>query len=189
MLSAQHVVEPLMMMQLQDHLRLRRSERWYVIQYLARQERLAILNLEAQNFRIFFPQMMKTVRHARKIHEKRVAVFPGYFFVALDLDKDRWRSINGTYGVAHLIMSQTRPIPTPQGLVEDLIGELDADGNLHLDRDLVAGQRVRVNTGPFASVLGKIASLDDKGRARVLLDIMCGAVVATVPRGALEPAD
>lgn len=42
--------------------------------------------------------------------------------------------------------------------------------------------------GAFAQVLGRIAGLDDKGRARVLLEIMGGAVAPTLERAALERA-
>lgn len=171
-----------------EKLSLRDGERWFVVQYLSRQENTAVLNLKAQKFQVFFPQMIKTVRHARQLRQKRVAVFPGYLFIALDLERDRWRSVNGTFGVARLLMSQTRPLPTPEGLVEALISHLDERDNLRLDSDLEVGQRVRVNSGPFASLVGQIASLDDKGRARILLEIMSGAVVATLPRSSLEPA-
>ena len=44
------------------------------------------------------------MRHARKILNVRAPLFPGYLFVSLDLTRDRWRSINSTYGVLGLIM-------------------------------------------------------------------------------------
>ncbi len=164
------------------------GERWYVVQYLAHRENTAALNLKAQGFRLFFPQMMKTVRHARKLVEKRVALFPGYMFVGLDPMRSRWRSINGTFGVARLITVEHRPTPVPRGFVEDVIDCLDENNNFHLNRGLQPGQRVRVTNGPFASIIGHIASFDDKGRARVLLEIMSGEVVTSLATAALEPA-
>lgn len=163
------------------------NERWYVVQYLSRHERMAVLNLEAQNFRVFFPQMLRSVRHARQLRVKRTAVFPGYLFTALDLDRDRWRSINGTLGVARLLMTQTRPVPVPVGLVEELISNLDENGDMDMRRSLTVGQSVRVKEGPFTSLIGEIATLDEKGRARILLKIMSGAVVTTLESKLLEP--
>src|SRR5277367_4580277 len=79
------------------------SERWFLVQTQAKREFGAALQLEAQEFRIFLPHVLKTVRHARKTRTIKAAAFPGYLFVALDIRRDRWRSINGTIGVSRLI--------------------------------------------------------------------------------------
>lgn len=164
------------------------GQRWYVVQTLANREMIAKLNLEAQAFRTFLPQTLKTVRHARKLRTVKAAVFPGYQFVALDVTRDRWRSVNGTHGVTRLIMTDTTPTPVPEGVVESLIRYLDPSGVCRFDRDLVEGQSVRVTAGPFAQAMGRILSLDAKGRVRALLDIMGGQVVATLERSALTAA-
>jgi transcriptional antiterminator RfaH len=87
--------------------------RWYVAQTIARRELFALGELEAQSFRAFCPYVMRTVRHARKARTVRSAFFPGYLFVALDLARDRWRSINGTLGVKRLLVDgDGAPLPT-----------------------------------------------------------------------------
>jgi transcription antitermination factor NusG len=165
------------------------DERWFVAQTIARREIGAAFQLERQGFKVFLPQMVKTVRHARKFHTVRAAVFPGYVFVAFALGRDRWRSINGTIGVSRLIMGENLPIPVPQGLVETLMVYRDSEGLCRFDRELKPGDAVRVVNGPLAHIVGTIASLDDKGRARVLLDLMGGQVVTTVETQALQRAD
>jgi transcriptional antiterminator RfaH len=164
------------------------TTRWYVAQTLARREMGAVVQLERQGFHTFLPQMLKTVRHARQLRTVRAAVFPGYVFVRLDPARDPWRAVNGTINVSRLIMAEDAPLPVPRGIVEALIAYRDATGLCRFDRDLQAGETVRVIAGPFAQVLGRIAGLDDKGRARVLLEIMGGAVMTTLERGALERA-
>jgi transcriptional antiterminator RfaH len=164
------------------------NPRWYVAQTLARRELGAALQLQRQGFQTFLPQMLKTVRHARKLRTVRTAVFPGYVFVRLDLSRDPWRSVNGTINVSRLVMAEDRPLPVPGGVVEALATYGDASGLCHFDRDLKVDDKVRVVAGPFAQIIGRIATLDDKGRARVLLEIMGGAVMATLERGALERA-
>lgn len=116
------------------------EERWYVVQALARREPIAKMRLEAQGYRIFLPQMIKTVRHARKMRQARVAVFPGYLFVAFNPLKDRWRSINGTIGVARIITANEVPAPVPRGIVETLVSHMDNFGICRFDHDL---KRVR----------------------------------------------
>lgn len=168
--------------------RLRSGERWYVVQTTANREAIAKLNLEAQGFATFGPQVLKTVRHARKLRTIRAALFPGYQFVALDLMRDRWRSVNGTRGVTRLIMGEDAPLPVPSGVVEALIDRLDQSGVCRFDRDLIEGQTIRVASGPFAEAIGHIISLDARGRVRALLDIMGGQVMTTLERSALTAA-
>lgn len=162
------------------------GDRWYAAQTLALREQIAVGHLGAQGFRVFLPQQMRTVKHARKLLKVRRAVFPGYVFVTFNPERDRWRSINGTVGVSRLVMAGDRPLPVPRGVVEKLIDCVDENGLCHLDAGLVPGQPVRVISGPLAELIGKLASLDDKGRVRVLLEIMGGEVVTTLDRSALE---
>jgi hypothetical protein len=114
------------------------GERWYVACSLQRQEAKAELNLLRQGFRAFSPRMTKTVRRARKLRGVRGAAFPSYMFVLLDLDRDLWRSINGTFGVASL-MARERPQAGPFGVVEQLLDCAGDDGLLRFDRDFAGG--------------------------------------------------
>jgi transcriptional antiterminator RfaH len=164
------------------------DERWYVVRSAPRQEARAEFQLLLQGFRTFMPRMTKTVRHARKLRTVNSAVFPTYMFVMLDAGRDRWRSVNGTFGVASLIMGGETPQPVPFGVVEQLLDYTEDDGLLRLDRDLREGQSVRVVSGPFANAFGRLERLDANGRVRVLLDIMGGKVPAVIDRSALEAA-
>src|ERR1700694_1974440 len=79
---------------------LAREGRWFAVQSLARRERWAAKHLRNQNFSVFLPCRRTTRRHARKLETILAPFFPGYLFVSLDLARDRWRSVNGTFGVA-----------------------------------------------------------------------------------------
>lgn len=164
------------------------GERWYVAQTLAKREAGAAAQLAAQGFGVFTPRVVKTVRHARKLRTVLAPAFPGYLFVALDLARDRWRSVNGTFGVARMVMGEETPMPVPTGVVESLLSYVDATGVCRFDRDLVEGQVVRVTVGPFAQAIGELVRLDANGRVRVLLEIMGGKVAATLERSSLVAA-
>jgi transcriptional antiterminator RfaH len=164
------------------------AERWYAVQTIARRESGAEIQLEAQGFRVFLPRELKSVRHARKFRTVHAPLFPGYLFVSLDLQRDRWRSINGTRGVACLVMAENAPAPVPCGVVEALISCIDDKGLCRRDRALVEGQNVRVTFGPLAQAVGLLIGLDAKDRVRVLLEILGGRVVTTIERCALEVA-
>lgn len=164
------------------------DERWYVVRTLSRREARAEMQLLAQGFRTFSPRVAKTVRHARKLRAVIAPIFPTYIFVVLDLQTDPWRSVNGTYGVASLLMAGELPEPVPRGVVEQLLEYTDEGGVARFDRDLREGQSVRVTAGPFARALGRLERLDANGRVRVLLDIMGGKVPVLLDRSGLEAA-
>ena len=169
-------------------LHLASGERWFVVQTLAKNERRAQFHLVEQGFRTFLPTAMRAVRHARKVSNVKTAVFPGYFFVILDLERDRWRSVNGTPGVCRLIQNESAPTPAPPGVVEALLEYLDASGVCRFDRDLVVGQRVRIVSGPLVSNIGKLTRLDGNGRVRVLLELLNSRIPVTLDLEGLEAA-
>ena len=164
------------------------SERWFVARVLAHQENRAQLNLYRLGFRSFMPRLRRTVRHARRLRDTLQPLFPGYIFVIIDLSKDRWRSINGTFGVASLIMGAEQPTPVPPHVVEALVASCESCGAVRLDDGLEIGQNVRILSGPFADALCRLAHLDDRGRVRVLLEIMGMEVAVQLDRSAIAPA-
>jgi transcriptional antiterminator RfaH len=161
------------------------ERRWYLVRTLTNREAFAAAHLERQGFAVFLPRQPKTVRHARRIRTSLAAYFPGYLFVTLDLARQRWRSINGTLGVSHLIGAGDRPTPVPKGVVEALIEAAD-ELSVLAGPPLQAGQRVRIVAGAFADQLAVIERLDDAGRVRVLLEIVSGQVAVTLARGLLS---
>jgi transcription elongation factor/antiterminator RfaH len=165
------------------------GERWYAVRTLPGREMRARAQLENQEFRTFLPRGLKTVRHARKFATVTAAFFPQYLFVMLDLARHRWRSINGTLGVASLVMQGDLPHPVPHGVVETLVDLTDARGLLQFGQELQIGDRVRVTAGPFAEKFAICARLDDSDRARVLLDIMGGQIAVSIGRDYLRAAE
>jgi len=162
--------------------------RWRLVRALTGREVFAAEQLERQGFVTFLPKQLKTVRHARKVRIALGAYFPGYLFVELDLAKHRWRSVNGTLGVTHLVGSEDRPAAVPRGVVEALIEAADPRGVL-TGPPLQAGQKVRIIAGAFADQLAVIERLDDAGRVRVLLDIINRQVAVSVTRDFLSVSD
>jgi len=173
---------------LSSSLELAPGERWFVARALAHQETRAQLNLRRLGFRSFVPRLRRTVRHARQLRDTLHPLFPGYIFVIIDLSKQRWRTINGTFGVASLIMGPERPKPAPSGVVEGLVASCEPGGTVLLDDGLEIGQTVRIVSGPFAETLCRLAHLDDRGRVRVLLEIMGMEVAAQLDRSSIAPA-
>ena len=164
------------------------AERWYVVRTLAQRERLAVQQLTNQGYRVFLPAHLKTRRHARKVETISAPLFPRYLFTILDRTRDRWRSINGTFGVERLLMSADGPQAVPCGLVESLILAADEYGTVRFDFALHEGQSVKVVAGPFADVIGRLEQLNGKDRVTVLLELLGGTLKVAMPRTFLAPA-
>jgi transcriptional antiterminator RfaH len=161
--------------------------RWYLVHTVPNREGLAFQQLARQKFTPFLPRIMKSVHHARRIQTKLAAYFPGYLFVQLDLARDRWRSVNGTFGVAYLVGPGDQPQPVPVGVVEALLSCSDHRGVIALG-EFQRGQRVRMTAGPFAEQIGVLDRLDATGRVRVLLEIMGGLTPVEARRDYLVTA-
>jgi transcriptional antiterminator RfaH len=158
------------------------ATRWYAVHTQPNREARAKNQLENQAYEVFLPRRLKTVRHARKLSNVAAPFFPRYLFIRLDLTRDRWRSVNGTFGVTRLVMQGDLPHPVPRGVVETMIAAIDPKGFLCLEESLKMGSQVRLLAGPFAEQLGTLDRLDDSGRVRVLLEIMGATVPVQLER-------
>lgn len=163
------------------------GERWFLVRTQPQREMWADEQLRRQGFVTYIPRTERTIRHARKLLTRTAAFFPCYLFVRLDLSRDRWRAINGTFGVSYLVTSGDRPTPVPVGVVEDLIA---AGGELGLIAPPAAlpGQTVRIVAGPFSDQIGVVQRLDGPGRVRLLLDLMGGKVSVVTSERAMVAA-
>lgn len=165
------------------------DQRWLCVKTQPRKELYAAENLKLQSYRCFLPTLMKTVRHARKVTKVKSALFPTYLFVEVDLDVQRWRPIRSTFGVSDLIMEGDRPKLVPFGVVEALENATNDDGHVDFRHDVKIGQEVRLLSGPFFNLVGRLESLDDRGRVAVLLDILGGQRRVFAERTALQPVE
>jgi transcription elongation factor/antiterminator RfaH len=162
---------------------------WYVAMTQPRQEELAVINLERQNFYSFLPRQWVLRRHRSDYKRVLQPVFPSYVFVRLDLDHDRWRSINGTYGVAKLLSFGEKPTCVPTSLVETLQLSTAPDGSLVSKTRLCPGDSVRLIDGPLADRLGVLETLDPKGRVNILLELLGGNLRVRADASKIERAD
>ena len=160
---------------------------WYCVQTLATKETLAAHHLRRQDFEVFLPRLLKGRRHARRYDTVLTPLFPGYLFVRMDPQRQRWRAINGTFGVVRLILAGDAPLAVPRGVVESLLEACDRVGVLRAERHdlLKLNDEVRILVGPFAERIARVARLDARGRVELLLELLGGSVLLTLPRSAV----
>jgi transcription elongation factor/antiterminator RfaH len=164
------------------------ERRWFAVLTLPNREAQAALQLKRQDFAAYLPLRLKSVRHARRTETRLKPLFPRYLFVDLDTSRARWRSINGTFGVAHLVSFGEAPTPVPVGVVESLLAMSDGAGVVRFEDHLQPGNVVRLAAGPFAEQLGVLARLDGADAVRVLLELMGRSVEVRAPRHLVLPA-
>ena len=118
-----------------------------------------------------------------------VPFFPSYIFVSLDLARDSWHSINGTYCVNKLIGfgtgQYTTPAPAPVGMVEQFQALSSASGDLKFAESLSPGDQVRVVGGTFANMHGVLEQASGAERVIVLMNILSQATRVSMNRNEL----
>jgi transcriptional antiterminator RfaH len=161
---------------------------WFAVQTQSRSEEKAHHHLVSQGFMIYLPRYRRRVRHARRIETVLRPLFPGYLFVQFDPEWTRWRAINGTVGVHHILTNGELPQRVPEAIVQEIKAREDETGAVTLlPSSLAPGQRVRLIDGPLAEVSGLFEEAQDDKRV-VLLFTLMGRSVRVVASSAVVAA-
>src|SRR5882724_10664674 len=96
------------------------SVQWYVVHTRAQGEDRADFNLRRQGFATYLPRYLRARRHARRTETVARPLFPRYLFVALDVARDRWLTVQSTFGVSSLVIVGNDPVPLPAGVVDEI---------------------------------------------------------------------
>ncbi len=162
---------------------------WYLVHTKPRQEHTARLNLERQGYGVYLP----LTKVPRRRGDRRIAtlgpLFPRYLFVALDLVHDNAAPIRSTVGVSALVRFGQDVTPVPDKLIATLREREGPDGVHHWAmRPVVPGARVRIAGGKLHGYEGIFLARSGRERATVLIELLGGAVRATVEAEHLESA-
>lgn len=152
-------------------------------------ELVAQRHLLDQGYEVYMPKFKKICRHARKVEEKIVPLFPRYIFVGMDLNTAGWRSVNGTRGISHLLMSNDlKPAKVPTRIIDDLKAQEIGEGIVPAASlvNFVKGEKFRILDGAFRDQMATFESMDDKSRIQLLLTFMGRDMKITLPIYAVE---
>jgi transcriptional antiterminator RfaH len=147
---------------------------WYVVQTQINAEAKAARNLLRQGFEIYLPKYLKRRSHARKIEKVAAPLFPRYMFVQIDMATQRWRSIQSTFGVSHLVLQGSDPARVAPQVINSLKAREGEGGYVTLDKrpKFALGEKVRVLAGVFAENFGLFDGMADRERIAILLDLL-----------------
>jgi transcriptional antiterminator RfaH len=163
---------------------------WYVVQTQINAEAKAARNLVRQGFEIYLPRYLRRRSHARKIERVPSPLFPRYLFVQIDVATQRWRSIQSTFGVSHLVLQGDDPARVAPEVVDSLRAREDEGGYVKLDErsKFAPGDKVRVLAGVFAENLGLFDGMADRDRIAILLDLLGRKVRVSLDVGMVAAA-
>jgi transcriptional antiterminator RfaH len=158
---------------------------WTVLATKFQQEQRALHHVERQGFEHYAPMTKslvfaassKTSSSPGSGTERREFLFPGYIFVRVsvgsaDEPRSRWRSLNGTRGVARMFLHDELPVRVPDGELDYFRKLEDASGFVVLPSPIGTGSVVSILRGPLAGLRGVVAGMDTPARCRILTTLL-----------------
>lgn len=162
---------------------------WYVAQTQPNKETLSAQHLRNQGFDVYLPLYQKLRRHAGRAEVVATALFPRYLFVRIDLEQQRWRSVNGTRGVIGLVMFGEQLTPVPDPVIEEIRTREDEQGFIRLNAPCFQrGQTLRITEGPMTDTRALFEEAVDGNRAILLISLLGRLVRTKMPLRQVEAA-
>jgi len=140
--------------------------------------------LALAGYQTYYPRLRdRRIRHGRRV-ELRPALFPGYAFIAVEL---QWHAARWTAGVINLIMDGVGPARVPDAVIAEIRsrevgGLIELAPSLPLRRDA----RVRILRGPFTGHLAIFADMRPRQRVEILLQLLGGEQRVTLATKDIE---
>ena len=148
------------------------SKSWIVVRVKPNQDKVATINLERQGFEFFQPTFKTMSRVQNKFKEIIKPVFPGYIFIAINLEEKNWYKINNTRGISRIIVFGNEIPLIHCQLIEELKHRFSLNNTPKAVDPFEVGMNAEITNGPFAQLIGQIEEIDADQRIWILLDIL-----------------
>lgn len=166
------------------------NKEWYVVNTYAGHEnkvkenlekRVETMGLQDALFRIVVAEE-KTIEYKNgKEVEKVHNLFPGYLFVEMIMTDDAWYVVRNTPGVTGFIGSSgggAKPFPVAEEEIDSILRKLGiSDKKVNIDFGV--GDTVKILSGPFANLEGKVVELDKDEQIAVVNTVLFGRETPT----------
>ena len=149
-----------------------------------------IEQLQRQGFTAYQPVISRSVYFGGRKMIGQWPLFPAYLFVSFDLEEQRWRSVNSTTGVHHLLPAQSEiPHALPIGFIEGLrtVKSERAEKLIEATRPFMANETVRILIGAYKNAVGTVINSTPK-LTRVEINAFNRKVATTIATEGLAPA-
>ena len=156
---------------------------WYVVNTISGHEykvkeklenKINTMDLNQNIFRVIVPEQTQVEYKDGVKKEKVKKMFPGYVLVEMIMSDEAWFIVRNTQGVTGFIGSSgkgAKPIPLLPDEVERILNNMGMS-RMDLSKDLAEGKKVKIVSGPFKDMIGRIDSFDlEKKKVNLLLDL------------------
>ena len=156
------------------------DKKWYVVNTYSGhekkvQEKLLMrdssMNMEDYIFRVIVPERTEVEVKDGVTKEKVKKLFPGYVLVEMIMTDEAWFVVRNTPGVTGFIGSSgkgAKPTPLQPYEVDKILNNMGMS-RLEVSSDLKEGEIVKITSGPFSGMEGKVSSLDLENQQIVVL--------------------
>lgn len=164
--------------------------KWYAVQTRSNMEQKAVETLKRMidiedmgeficKDDVLMPtELVSEVKNGKKTTRNR-KLYPGYIFVKVKLyDDDEnflekpWYFIRGINGVINF-MGGDRPMPLKKAEIDQIFEHMKQSAGVEKPKvSFEVGEEVKINDGPFLSLIGRIDEIDpEKGKLKVSVSI------------------
>ena len=88
------------------------------------------------------------------------------------IDPVPWKNVKGTRGISKAVTLDGVYRPVNCDIIDGLKRRCDKDGVIQSLNDIVLGDRVKIERGPFAEFVCTVDDIQDDRRAWVLIDLL-----------------
>ena len=161
--------------------------RWYAVHTLSGSEdkamkallqRIAMYELSDRFGKVLVPS--ETVVDPKTKRKVTRRFYPGYMLVQMTLDNETWHLVKNTPKITGFVGGARNPPPVPDEEVRritNMLSDEEAEPKPVLDFEL--DEEVRLTEGPYASMRGRVAEINEaRGKMRVVIN-MFGRPVST----------
>lgn len=154
---------------------------WYAIHTYAGYENAVMRNLKQRIeslgmhdkiFNVLVPTEKKIKIKANKRVEVEEKMYPGYIIVDMIVTDDSWYVVRNTPRVTGFVGAGVNPVPLNKTEVDALLSTMNEDTKARHTIDLIKGDIVKINDGPFKDLEGNVEVVDhERGKVRVLVSL------------------
>jgi transcriptional antiterminator RfaH len=157
-----------------------RNKHWCAVYTKPQREEFAEVNLQLRGVETFFPKLSLPKSAKRK--KQIVPLFPNYLFVCVDFVSEEYASIIWCPGVKRIVSFNGTPAIVEESIIAFLMDQAGADGVISARCNVIVGQHVAINGGPFDGLVGIVQEPPNaKGRISILLKLLNRPTKVDVP--------
>jgi transcriptional antiterminator RfaH len=154
---------------------------WYAVYTKKTKEHVADTKLIQLNIETFLPLLRRRIRRKYQLRP----LFPCYLFARFD--PRRWLyTVNHLEGVNRVVCFDNQPVPVPVEIIERMKLRMGDQGYWVPETEIVPGNRVRVRSGAFSGLEGRIAELKPRDRVVLLLEAIFSGTRVEMDRDLVE---